>query len=71
MASLFPGRTLKNVMHTSCGNPVEFDQSDGDFETPKLFPTLSAICIRCSANIPTFSIVHNSLHCFLCFTVGR
>ncbi len=51
-ASLFPGGTLKNATHTSPGNPVKFNQSDDDFETPEVFPLLCAICIRRLANVP-------------------
>ncbi len=46
MASLFLGGKLKSATHTSPGNPVEFNQSDGDFDTPEVFPLLCAICIR-------------------------
>ncbi len=31
---------------TFSGNPVKFDQSDDDFETPKVFPILCALCIK-------------------------
>lgn len=36
MIALFPGGLLKNVTHTH-GNPVEFNHSDADFETPEVF----------------------------------
>ncbi len=51
-ASLFPGRTLTNATHTSPGNPVEFNQSDVDFDTPEVFPDKCTICIRRLANGP-------------------
>ncbi len=41
--ALFPGRTLKNTTHTPPGNPVEFNQSDDDFDTPEVFPDKCAI----------------------------
>ncbi len=46
------GGTLKNATHTSPRNPVYFNQSDDDFETPEVFPLLCAICIRNIANVP-------------------
>ncbi len=46
MASLLLGGKLKNATHTSPGNPVEFNQSDDDFDTPEVFPLLCAICIQ-------------------------
>ncbi|KTG06948.1 hypothetical protein cypCar_00020105 [Cyprinus carpio] len=31
-------------------NPVEFNQSDNDFDTPEVFPLVCPICIRRLAN---------------------
>ncbi len=53
MISLFPGGTLKNTTHKSPGNPVKFNQSDDDFETPEVFLLLCVICIRRSASGPS------------------
>ncbi len=49
-ASLFPGRMLKNTAHTSLGNPVEFEQSDDDFEAHEVFQILCLIGIRLSVD---------------------
>lgn len=38
--------------NTSPGNPVEFNQSTDNFDTPEVFPLLCAICIRRLANGP-------------------
>jgi len=46
-----PDGLLKNATHASPGHPVEFNQSDDDFETLEVFPILCAISIRSSANV--------------------
>ncbi len=38
--------------HTSPGDPVQFNQSDDDFDTTELFPNKCTICIRHLANSP-------------------
>lgn len=36
---------------TFSGDPLKFNQSEGDFKTPEVFPILCALCIRRPASL--------------------